>query len=300
MTDAVDTLRIGPVAADILQHDGEAEVAAVFERSIYVAAPRGYVCIGTETIGDGPINVLVQARDGTLDWSRLGVTREAKGAVTGGTLHLGETYALRFGGAPVWQPPVWQTTSRVQLEQASPALRSAARPLCPAEGLSRLVFDKAERGDRTAQAAAPIVASLRDALTACLTAQHCNADLGRAATLLLGLGPGLTPSGDDMLGGVFLVLSALGQTVLRDALWESLEDELELLTVGISAAHLAAAADGLGAASVHAATNALLAGDVAAFPGHLEALGRIGHSSGFDTLAGIVLAAEAALAAGLP
>ena len=45
VTAALMPLRLGPVAADILRQDGDAEVAAVFERSCYVAAPRGFVCI---------------------------------------------------------------------------------------------------------------------------------------------------------------------------------------------------------------------------------------------------------------
>ena len=108
---------------------------------------------------------------------------------------------------------------------------------------------------------------------------------------------GLLACGDDLLGGVFLTLSALGGEPLRDALWEALAPELDLLTAGISGAHLAAAAGGLGAASVHEALAAIMSGDQAMLPGHLNIMRGIGHSSGFDTLAGIVLTLEAALAA---
>lgn len=286
---------IGPVAAEIMRNDGDAEVVAIFERSFYVAAPVGYLCVGLDALGCGPLNVTLAAGNATPDWSRFGVTREAKGAVRNGNLFIADRFALQTDGVPVWLPPPWPSWSRPSLTQSLAKLHAVARPRCPAEGLSRLVFGPTERADRSAKAAAATVSALRASLAAALPPDRASPELARAAILMLGLGPGLTPSGDDLLGGMFLALSALGLTGLRDALWATLEPELALLTVGISAAHLAAAADGLGAAAVHATLNAILEGEHGSFPGHLDALAAIGHSSGFDTLAGIVLTLEAVL-----
>jgi Protein of unknown function (DUF2877) len=293
-------VRIGPVAAEILAHDGEAEVAAVFERSIVVMTQFGFVTLGGEQIGDGPLNVLLTPSPGPLDWVRLGLTRDAKGAVAGGRLHVGDTFALESATAPVWAPPPWPEFSRTRVAASVAFVRAHDVSFWPSEGLSRLVLAGApDRSDRTARAAAPTVATLAKALPPALAARATNDDLLRAATLLVGLGPGLTPSGDDLLGGLCLTLSALGQTRVREALWDALAPEMDVLTTGLSGAHLAAAADGLAAASVHAAVSALLMHDAATLPGHMETLRGIGHSSGCDTLAGIVLALEAALAAGV-
>ncbi len=299
MTNALFVLRIGPVAAEILGHDGDAEVAAAFDRSVVLMTARGFVTLGGEGLGDGPLNVLVSKSLGPLDWLRFGLTREAKGAVSGGRLIIGDRFALTTGGAPVWQPPPWPMVSPAGVGAALARIRRDDAAAWPAEGLSRLVIARApERSDRSARAAAPTIAALAEHLGRALELGLSNDGLSRSATLLIGLGPGLTPSGDDLVGGLLLVLSALGKLRLRDALWEALVPELDLLTTGLSGAHLAAAADGLAAASVHAALNAILIGDVAALPDHIATLRGIGHSSGADTLAGIVLALDAALAAG--
>ena len=65
----------------------------------------------------------------------------------------------------------------------------------------------------------------------------------------------------------------------------------------ISAAHLAAAAEGQGSAAVHRLVNDVLAGNCAEIDARMAAVGRIGHTSGWDTLAGIVAVLRAWLAA---
>ena len=60
--------------------------------------------------------------------------------------------------------------------------------------------------------------------------------LGNEAAQLIGLGPGLTPSGDDYLGGV-LSLRWLGRGSQADSLWRWLEPRLAGHTSEISAAH---------------------------------------------------------------
>ena len=293
MTNAVHPISLGPIAAGLLEHDGDVEVIAVFERCCYISTVRGIACIGIEVLGDGPLNVLMTSGNAAPDWAALGITREAKGGVAHGQLHIGDRFALGLVGLSVWKPPPWIVSTPARLAQSLLELRRSAAPLCPAEGLSGLVLGAGRGGDRASHAAADLVADLRKDFVTSLAADRATPKFLRTATLLLGLGPGLTPSGDDLLGGVFLVLSAMGRTRLRDELWARLEPELDLLTVEISAAHLAATADGLGAAAMHAALNAILAGDVASFPAHLATLATIGHSSGFDTLAGMVLALDA-------
>lgn len=290
--------RVGPVAAEIFSIAGDAEVAAVFERCFYLAAPRGFICVGVAEIGDGPINVLVDFGSRVPQWAALGVTREAKGVVADGRLLVGDRFALPVANAQRWSPPPWPDVSPADVELGIAAVRRLAPPCCPAEGLSRLVVGDARRANRTARAAEALLRDFRAALGGSLAENAASTDLRRTATLLVGLGPGLTPSGDDLLGGVLLVLSALGYTGVRDDLWRALEDELEHLTVGISAAHLAAAADGLAAAFLHDALIAILRADVDTLPHHLSVLAVTGHSSGFDMLAGLVLACEAALSVG--
>jgi hypothetical protein len=300
MTAILHIVRMGPVAAEILAHAGDTEVAAVFDRSATIMTQHGFVTLGSETLGDGPLNVLLSANLGPLDWLRLGITREAKGQVAAGKLHIGETFAIDIAGAEIWQSPPWSAASRRAVAASLSMLRHMEPSYWPSEGFSRLVIaGRPDVSDRSARAAQPIIADLVRLLPQAIATEVASPALTRAATLLVGLGPGLTPSGDDFLGGLFLCLSALGRTKLRDALWTALAPEMDLLTTGLSGAHVAAAADGLASDNVHRALNALVSYDAAALPAHIATLRAIGHCSGCDTLAGIVIGLDAALAAAI-
>lgn len=99
------------------------------------------------------------------------------------------------------------------------------------------------------------------------------------AAALIGLGPGLTPSGDDYLGGILVALHGLARDAQANALWRWLQPRLAARTSAISAAHLEAAAQGEGHEALHSILQEASAGSVAA-------LGRVGHCSGWDALAG--------------
>ena len=63
---------------------------------------------------------------------------------------------------------------------------------------------------------------------------------------LIGLGPGLTPSGDDFIGGAMIALHTLGHGELAAALAEWVLPISRERTGKISFAHLSCAADGEG------------------------------------------------------
>ena len=114
---------------------------------------------------------------------------------------------------------------------------------------------------------------------------------------LIGLGPGLTPSGDDALGGIMIALHALRRPDAVQRLANRAIPLVASLGNRISAAHLSAAAKGQGHAAIHHVMNDLLAGKNGTIDIRLDAVGRIGHTSGWDTLAGIVITIEMWLAA---
>lgn len=294
----LDAASIGPIAGEILAQGGEVEVLALFERSLYLLARNGLVCVGTEAIGRGPINVVVKAGEKPIAWEQLGAGREAKGRVSDSVLAIGEGLAISLRDAAVWSPPPWPVIDVERATAGLARLAGFARSEGPADGLSALVLtpDTAAARNRFARAAAPQVATLGKSLPTALANGRWDVDALGAATLLLGLGPGLTPSGDDLLGGVMLALTALGRQELRDALWDGLAGELGDLTSEVSAMHLSAAADGLAGEAVHAAAIAVLAGgqNPAERFGPLACLG---HTSGWDALAGFALVLRASLPA---
>src|SRR5262249_9372136 len=102
---------------------------------------------------------------------------------------------------------------------------------------------------------------------------------------LIGLGPGLTPSGDDFLIGALATLAALNQTKMHAVLGRTVVAVLAR-TSPLSASFLRAAAAGHVGENLYAMIAALIGGDADAT---IAAAERIGHTSGWDTLAGAII-----------
>lgn len=108
------------------------------------------------------------------------------------------------------------------------------------------------------------------------------------AERLIGLGSGLTPAGDDLIGGATIALRAIGKNAMADRLGRWALGLAKRRTSLISRAHLECAASGEGHEALHLALNALLAGK-RNFAAEIAALKKIGHTSGMDALAGALL-----------
>ncbi len=131
----------------------------------------------------------------------------------------------------------------------------------------------------------------------CSTPGPCSAIACREAVQgLIGLGPGLTPSGDDFLVGALALLDAIGERDAHAALARAIIDALPGLTTPLSACFLRAAAAGHVGEALHRAVSSVITGDVDAA---VAAAGKIGHSSGWDMMAGITTTLRIAAAARL-
>jgi len=232
----------GRFARDALA-GGDGDVCAVFRRSFYLRCPgERYACVGDVSLGHGPLNALV---------AELKIPA------------IGERVCVSVSDAQTWQPPA-QQPGQPNLN----GLREAAQHLVPREGLGCLVLGAHNGLSGHAQ---PALEALERWLVG-------NA-LGNEAEALIGLGPGLTPSGDDYLGGMLVALRLTGRGMQADGLWRWLQPRLKNGTSTISAAHLAAAAAG----EAHEALHDVLNGNL-----DLEKLDAVGHCSGWDALAGAV------------
>lgn len=292
---AFEATSIGAIAAELLDEGGEVEVLAAFERSAYLFAPRGIVCIGVPTIGRGPLNVLVPDKGNWPGGRAFGLYEGVKGVAGRRQLSIGPDLVIATQGAPIWTPAAFVVeVARETIEASVAQVRSLMAGRVPTDGVAGLLFDPSGRAAKTptALAAGPQIATLRQALPSALAGGTWSEEASRAALLLLGLGPGLTPSGDDFLGGLMLALSAAGKTALRDALWEHLASELDDLPVPVSAMHLSAAADGMGAEVVHDLIGAMQRGESDAIPLAAKDVLDLGATSGADTIAGIVVGLE--------
>ena len=221
---------------------GAGEVCALFRRSFYLRCPgERYACVGDASLGRGPLNALV-------DDLQLPA--------------LGALIAISLEQASIWKPPA---SSAPDLN----AIVLAAHNHLPAEGLGCLVAGSHNALSVHAQPAL-------EALERWLRGNALEAD----AQGLIGLGPGLTPSGDDYLGGMLVALHALGREAQARGLWRWLQPRLSR-TSAISGAHLEAAAAG----EAHEVLHDVLSNPSDTTVGNLKTLG---HCSGWDALAGAV------------
>lgn len=236
---------------------GEGEVCAAFRRSFYLRFGADYACVGEATLGRGPLNALVS------DFVEP---------------PLGATVVVSLHEAKTWEPRAPRGAARPDVG----ALRAYLDGHVPDEGLGCLVLGVHNALSVHAQPAL-------EALDRWL-AGHA---LGNEAAQLIGLGPGLTPSGDDYFGGVLVALRWLGRGAQADSLWRWLGPRLPGRTSAISAAHLGAAAAGEVHEALHEVLENLSAWQVPDLHPSLARLDAVGHTSGWDALAGVVAVARA-------
>lgn len=273
---------VGSAAWETIAAAGRLRVAAVFEHSFYAECDRGgMICfLGTER-EPGPLHVLCESFPGDA----RGPIRVGDPAVRSGGVLAFPGFAVDFSRGCVWRPPRHPLLPDSLIARGVDSLLASLPGFVPASThFGRRLFgaDAAWNGARGALAAEIDrgVALLEEELAA------AEGDFSRPAAALLGLGEGLTPSGDDILGGALLALGALGRRVAADRLFGAIAPNLAAKTNRISAEHLRAAGRGEGAAPFHDVMSAVF-GDAAPVAS-LERVGRYGHASGWDTLLGMM------------
>ncbi|MDI3404974.1 DUF2877 domain-containing protein [Streptomyces cavernicola] len=249
-------------AADVLGPPRPARVVAATRGALYLlvrgsSAPLALVAYDAVRV---PAAVVLPAGAGAEPFAGLGVGRS--GRVGGGRLAVGP---LCLTAEVSWAPP------RAQDTPPGPALAALAR-LAPPRPLPAEVRPAAAR---TARALAGAPAHV----------------LREAATALLGLGPGLTPSGDDFLCGLLLAAHAAPQPPSWAAELTALAARASSYTSLVSAALLRHAADGHCIDQAARVLRAAATGADLAPP--LNALLAVGHSSGGDLLQGLCTGARA-------
>ena len=209
---------------------------------------------------------------------------------------IGAELCVDAAGLTPWQPatPPLNAAAAVTLRAGWARLRSDLHTLGAPAGFGALL------------AGAPLAFPLDGAGTAARAlAGACARDDAAAgapaALALLGLGGGLTPSGDDFVGGALFARHVLAGAGAADASgWrrvaDTVRDAAPARTHPISAALLGDLASGRGHAPLHDLMAALAADDGARARDAAARLVRLGHSSGWDILTGVA----AGLAGGPP
>jgi hypothetical protein len=249
---------LGTGAAEVLSRPGVGKVVAGFRRAAYVRFPAGIVALSSMQVPSGPLHLRSRLPiDGLRDGDRVEVRVEAGE----GSIRCAAG-ALRLAELPVWAASLPDVDA---LERATDA---AAEVLDPAAGRSALLWPS-------------YAGRLRSAVRAVE-----DGDLDQAAGRLGGLGPGLTPSGDDALAGI-LVAARMRWTSTAEARLTDLAAGVR--THEISCAFLHWAARGQSIRPLHQCVTALAAGDRHRAEAAVGALAAYGHTSGADLSLGLLL-----------
>jgi hypothetical protein len=255
---------IGWKARGLVEGASAATVVAALSRSVYLE-------VGGEIVWLGPREATPHGR-----------------AIAAGELpdlDDGARIDTRFdlSAAREWRPAQAPAVSSIDVmrregRRLTAAIEGAGRP----EGFGALLA-----GRRPPFPLAHAAQDARDFLDACARDDPAGA-LG-IAERLVGLGPGLTPAGDDLIGGAFF---AKHLVAAADPRWQQAAVAVRELarrrTHRISAMLLGDLLDGEGHAPLHDLVVALAQADARAADDAAARLARIGHSSGWDMLTGVL------------
>ena len=289
------------------------EVSATFNHSCHVQNTDGrMICISDRYLDGGPITLRVEF-PGHLDFQSLGARVGMPLRMESQHWLLGEDNLIRLSEATRWVPPtISEFASRGTVLRRLRKVRSCLETDIPEEGLSPLVryaYGLAHGRPIIPDGVSPLVRLASQRVQELIKGvwardEH---DIDDGVGGLIGMGPGLTPSGDDLLAGFMIglittldipdrapedhriagatnqalsdVIPVIAQTILRHAANG---------TTPLSRALLSHAVRGTGSDSVHRLLQALLqCNDVPEpTPAALE-VAKPGHTSGWDCLAGI-------------
>lgn len=275
-------LSIAPAARHWLESTQYARVLYAFESVVNLVNEDAQVLsLVSARLGDGPFSIV-------LEDFPSGVHADSSLLVFENGLWL-DDWLIDAEEAVLWQPvPNWAA-----LLAQPDLLPSAGRQIAyllaqhaPEDSLARLVLNPLASSPLPAhilQAAEQNIPLLFAALK-----QADNAKLGEAAKKLAGLGPGLTPAGDDLLLGAMYGLWATQPPIAAEQTAQEIATIATERTHALSAAWLTAGARGEAAAPWHQLIDAIAAQNAKAVETTVMRILPTGHTSGADALAGFL------------
>jgi len=311
------------LARDLLRDGARGTVHSGFEQAVNLRVPGGpLVGVVGPAAGNGPATIVLKTvgRSGFL---ASGIDAGQPWAAQTRRLVLADRRVIvDLSEARVW--PAAPTRRTVPFDEAERRIRRArelAARQAPRGGLApllggfeslfgeiRRVPEAPERPhhragtpalDRRHQAD-PLIARASAASRALVTAWRARdpTAVHRAAVALSGLGPGLTPSGDDLLAGFLIGIERFGAPASHDCvgLDAGLVEAVTAATTGrttdVAVARVARAANGLIEERIEAVVAAILTGDGRDLGESVARAATWGHTSGIDTLVGLFLGLE--------
>jgi hypothetical protein len=232
---------------EALAAGGTGRAVAWFPKACYLEGPGGLIAAVSPGVHDGPLYLVLDRA--------LTETEPGTAAAFSPDGVTSAEWTIDAGRAELWAGALPEPA----------AVRAAAAPIAEVAGEAAA----ASLLPRAGLDARPLVE--RD-------------DLEAAAALLAGLGPGLTPSGDDVLGGTLFARRALAGTAEEPRLAAIAES---VRTNAVARAFLRWAARGQALSPVHDLVGAAARGDLDRARAAAGALVAVGESSGADFALGL-------------
>ena len=290
------TLAVTRVTPDVAARAAafRGRVQSVHRAAAYLAIedPPALFVVALDSVGGQPGGILVS---GVGDIRDLGI-RAGMPAVAGDSRIAIADAGIRLdlAGAPMWSatlPVFADVVSAEVLAQTLRLARGVARRGASGRGFAPLLVGRDAADDPFVRAARPHLAAIRRALDTGDAECLCE-----AAVSLIGLGVGLTPSGDDLLVGLMAGLFATANP-LAPVVAAAVESAADERTTTIGAASLRRAADGEFAERLHDVVRAIGTGAGPDLDATVRRAAACGSTSGIDTLVGLFVALDGAVTA---
>lgn len=290
----------GPEAVALAHARGE--VYGLVSKGLYLASDSGALVGLVDSAGfDGPATVRVRGLG-----AALGELKGCHGEAftgDGAMLKIGYKVAIDFRQAQQWTSPLVQLEGDGEsVRGAVYALRDAIKRRGTGGGLGSLADLAAPGpGSHLQGLEEPLLRTAGRRVDGLLQAWRIGDGdkASESAVGLLGLGPGLTPSGDDLLAGLLAVCrwsrqrladAGAGQALaVWGAIIEAVLAEAPARTTRLSARLLAYAAEGIMYEPAMSLGGVLCAGRTGDVQGAAVRLFGLGHSSGTDMAVGMLL-----------
>ncbi len=277
----------------------QAIVQSAFAEAVNLLTPHGAaLALVSRRAGNGPLNAVV-SHPQALALLNRGDTVSGDGAA----LSLGKGWRLALTPAADWNPcpPYSRLARRPQVVARNLAWLRQHLPLEAPQASLAAQPPALTQGAFGSRPSVALVQARASALTGGLLQGYRQGDLGwitAFAGRLAGLGPGLTPAGDDWLAGWLVGLRAAAAMDGSDPLLplevvsRAVIGSARSRTSRLSLAFLQAAADGAVAEPWHALLAALVDADPTPLRQAAAEIMRHGATSGSDMLAGFLAAFE--------
>jgi hypothetical protein len=267
-------------------------VQSIYRSVVNITTANGLLTVASPESGGLPNGILV---DLGPDWRTIGLEPGMVAHASDANIGVpGAGLEIRLDAATRWSPrfPLFHQVADVaspRWRRRTAATRTIARARASAGGFGALLREDARRDGHfgIVDVARPILAELIVALE---TGDRSAA--AEVASGLIGLGPGLTPSGDDALVGIEAALHAVDSPsagFLALAL-----DDVEDRTTALAATLLRHAAAGEFAERLHTLLAGLLGSDDRTIATAIDRAAAWGATSGTDCLLGVLIGLDVA------